>query len=144
MGTLTMKPVKSDPQGIGSCITYARRYSLAAMVGVAPEDDDGNAASQKPEFKSKAPAQPYEMHPNEPKDVPDSTGSMTIDDATAIADLKKALSDMLGKWGIKTKAEKIAFFEYIKRGREESVDMLQDMKDNFVQYKNEFLNKEAS
>jgi hypothetical protein len=47
---LVMKPVKDDPQGVGSCITYARRYALAAIVGVAPEDDDGNAASlpQKP------------------------------------------------------------------------------------------------
>lgn len=44
---LVMKPTKDDPQGIGSCITYARRYALAAMVGVAPEDDDGNAASAK-------------------------------------------------------------------------------------------------
>ena len=44
-GGLTMKPVKADPQGIGSTITYARRYALAAMVGVAPDDDDGNAAT---------------------------------------------------------------------------------------------------
>lgn len=44
-GRLTMKPVKNDPQGIGSAITYARRYALAAIVGVAPEDDDGEAAS---------------------------------------------------------------------------------------------------
>lgn len=43
--TLKLRPVKSDPQGIGSATTYARRYSLAAIVGVAPEDDDGNAAS---------------------------------------------------------------------------------------------------
>lgn len=45
--TLAMRPVKSDPQGIGSATTYARRYALAAMVGVAPEDDDGNAASHQ-------------------------------------------------------------------------------------------------
>ncbi|MEE8423860.1 MAG: ERF family protein [Thermodesulfobacteriota bacterium] len=45
-GRLRMKPVKQDPQGYGSCITYARRYSLAAIVGVCPEDDDGNAASK--------------------------------------------------------------------------------------------------
>lgn len=44
-GELTMRPMKADPQGIGSCITYARRYALAAMVGVAPEDDDGEGAS---------------------------------------------------------------------------------------------------
>jgi len=42
-----IKPVKDDPQGMGSAITYARRYALAAMVGIAPEDDDGNAASGK-------------------------------------------------------------------------------------------------
>ena len=44
---LEMTAQQNTPQGIGSCITYARRYGLAAMVGVAPEDDDGNAASQK-------------------------------------------------------------------------------------------------
>ena len=35
---------KGDMQALGSAITYARRYGLAAMVGVAPDDDDGNAA----------------------------------------------------------------------------------------------------
>jgi hypothetical protein len=35
---------KQDMQALGSAITYARRYGLAAMVGVAPEDDDGQAA----------------------------------------------------------------------------------------------------
>jgi hypothetical protein len=44
--TLAMRPTKSDPQGVGSAITYARRYSLLAMTGAAPEDDDGNAASR--------------------------------------------------------------------------------------------------
>ena len=42
---LTLMPVKPDPQGVGSTITYARRYALASIAGVAPEDDDGNAAS---------------------------------------------------------------------------------------------------
>lgn len=42
---LTMLPVKSDPQALGSAITYARRYSLSAIVGVCQEDDDGAAAS---------------------------------------------------------------------------------------------------
>lgn len=46
---LTMTAGQNTPQAIGSCITYARRYALAAMVGVAPEDDDGNAASQSNE-----------------------------------------------------------------------------------------------
>ena len=43
-----LRPAKQDPQGYGSAITYARRYCLAAIVGVvADEDDDGNAASQR-------------------------------------------------------------------------------------------------
>jgi hypothetical protein len=44
---LSMKPVKTDPQSIGSCLTYARRYGLCAITGIAPEDDDGNHASGK-------------------------------------------------------------------------------------------------
>lgn len=35
---------KNDMQGYGSAVTYARRYGLMAMAGVAPDDDDGNAA----------------------------------------------------------------------------------------------------
>jgi hypothetical protein len=44
-----VKPTKNDPQGLGSALTYMRRYSLAALVGVAQEDDDGNAATAQKE-----------------------------------------------------------------------------------------------
>jgi hypothetical protein len=37
----------NDPQADGSSITYARRYALAAFVGVCPVDDDGEAAMQR-------------------------------------------------------------------------------------------------
>lgn len=43
-GRLSVKPLKLDPQGAGSVLTYLRRYSLAAMAGIAPEEDDGEAA----------------------------------------------------------------------------------------------------
>lgn len=42
---LHLRPKDGTPQGMGSAITYGRRYALAAMVGVAQVDDDGNAAS---------------------------------------------------------------------------------------------------
>lgn len=42
---LGMRPSKNDPQGVGSTVTYARRYALQSIAGIAPEDDDGNAAS---------------------------------------------------------------------------------------------------
>ena len=45
-GILRVPASKQDPQGYGSALTYARRYSLMAACGIAPEDDDGNAASR--------------------------------------------------------------------------------------------------
>lgn len=45
-GKLHVPASKQDPQGYGSALTYARRYSLQAACGIAPEDDDGNAASK--------------------------------------------------------------------------------------------------
>lgn len=52
-GKLHVPAAKQDPQGYGSALSYARRYSLMAACGIAPEDDDGNAASARP-----APAKP--------------------------------------------------------------------------------------
>jgi hypothetical protein len=46
-GPLHVPAAKHDPQGYGSALTYARRYSLMAACGIAPEDDDGNAASAR-------------------------------------------------------------------------------------------------
>jgi hypothetical protein len=47
-GILHVPAAKHDPQGYGSALTYARRYSLMAACGIAPEDDDANAASKTP------------------------------------------------------------------------------------------------
>ena len=48
-GILNVPATKQDAQGYGSALTYARRYSLMAACCIAPEDDDGNAASRKQE-----------------------------------------------------------------------------------------------
>lgn len=53
--TLTVAPKDDGPQAMGSAITYARRYALAAFAGVAPEDDDGEAAEGRGK-SAKAPA----------------------------------------------------------------------------------------
>ena len=45
-GKLHVPASKQDPQGYGSALSYARRYSLMAACGIAAEDDDGNAASK--------------------------------------------------------------------------------------------------
>ncbi|OLF32059.1 single-stranded DNA-binding protein [Staphylococcus aureus] len=42
----TTKPDKNTPQGVGSALTYMRRYSLSAVFGItSDQDDDGNEAS---------------------------------------------------------------------------------------------------
>lgn len=50
-GCYPIRPVKSDPQSVGSATTYARRYAYSAITGIAADDDDGNAASSKPTNK---------------------------------------------------------------------------------------------
>lgn len=69
-GALVLTPQQNNPQGIGSAITYGRRFGLASLVGiVAEEDDDGEAASsaEKPR-KSAAPAKPVARPPAVAKD----------------------------------------------------------------------------
>jgi hypothetical protein len=57
-GTLTIPLGKADAHGYGSAVTYSRRFALAAFVGVAPEDDDGNAAAASaPRAQRAAPAE---------------------------------------------------------------------------------------
>ena len=63
--TLAVPLTKSDAQGLGSAITYGRRYALAAIVGVCPADDDGEAAVARPAQRT----QPAHRA-QEPDDVP--------------------------------------------------------------------------
>jgi hypothetical protein len=56
-----LNPTKNDPQGMGSAVTYARRYTLGASLGIITEDDDdGNRASEpaKPAPQPAKPAKP--------------------------------------------------------------------------------------
>lgn len=55
-GKLHVPAAKQDPQGYGSALTYARRYSLTTACGIAPEDDDGNAASKNAANTARTPA----------------------------------------------------------------------------------------
>lgn len=46
-GSVSAMLASADPQAVGSAITYLRRYSLQSVVGVAPEDDDAEAAQER-------------------------------------------------------------------------------------------------
>jgi len=64
-----MKPVKDDPQGIGSAITYQRRYALSAILGLnIDDDDDANLAThgaKEPPAKKANQAQAQQSQPGE-------------------------------------------------------------------------------
>jgi len=63
LGVLALPVTKADAQGYGSALTYARRYSLS-LLGVAPEDDDGNAAVSSTAMSGNHPsAKPPIMQP---------------------------------------------------------------------------------
>lgn len=65
-GKVPMIGFKGDMQGIGSAITYARRYGLCAMLGVVADvDDDGNASM--PQQRQLAPSQTHQKVDTAPK-----------------------------------------------------------------------------
>lgn len=56
MSNYIMHPIKNDPQGAGSVITYQRRYALGAVLGLnIDDDDDGNSGSTAKQEKNELP-----------------------------------------------------------------------------------------
>lgn len=70
---------KTDMQGYGSAVTYARRYGLMTMAGIAPEDDDGNAAAKAP------PRQQQQRKPDPVVEPPQATDAEVKAASDAIA-----------------------------------------------------------
>jgi hypothetical protein len=110
-GKLHVPAGKQDPQGYGSALTYARRYSLMAACGIAPEDDDGNAAQKRTE-----PERPRAKMTNSA--VADHKAK--FDEATTLDALKKAgdaayaVADALGDEGAKAELQA----HYVKRKKQ--------------------------
>jgi hypothetical protein len=69
-GKLHVPASKNDAQGYGSALSYARRYSLMASCGIAPEDDDGNAATSSAPKAAPAPKRELEFKKDMPKPEP--------------------------------------------------------------------------
>lgn len=100
--TYEMTPTKNDPQGIGSCITYQRRYAVGAVLSLnIDEDDDGNNASGNnstgsAEKKDEKPALPW----------------LNKSDAPSFANVVKAMregykiADVRKKWSVSKATEK--------------------------------------
>ena len=78
---------KNDMQGYGSAVTYARRYGLMAMAGIAPEDDDGHAASKAPPKQEQRQQRPQE------------TDAEAIERAKEYLAEADSLDDLKERWG---------------------------------------------
>lgn len=97
-----INPAKNDPQGVGSAITYARRYSLSALVGVvADEDDDGNAAS-KPAV---TPPKKADSKGNEVAKQPTWTEEQKTEAGQVRADILSEFGDVGDKAWLKLRGE---------------------------------------
>ena len=98
-GKLHVPATKHDAQGYGSALTYARRYSLMAACGIAPEDDDGNAATKAAPPKPVAkPAPKPEPVKEEPSILQGNSGGwqLAVDETQENwADAVKAATDVL-------------------------------------------------
>jgi hypothetical protein len=136
-GRIVMKPVKDDPQGIGSCLTYARRYALSAMVGIAPEDDDGNAATGKVEghkvypLKSSKPELPKvdgmgeDLPPDIPEpELPADSGDLLVSGSA----LHKTIEGLIVQYQINRGLFKSWLMEKKKIGLKEDRPSLSTMK----------------
>jgi len=86
--TFQMKPVDSKPQSFGSAITYARRYALCGILGLAVEDDDGNEAS-KPKKVNYTVVRKQEPYKNIEEEYAAVSGEPEI--PTDITDQKKTI-----------------------------------------------------
>ena len=130
-GKIQMKPVKNDPQSIGSCLTYARRYALSAIVGIAPlEDDDGEGAvgRQKEAIKEK-------KLPDKPK--------QDFDFLKQVGEAKKQLKALFGNDN--KYYEALVRFEYMHANeipKEKQGEVLDELRKEY-KLKNEQVKKEG-
>jgi hypothetical protein len=83
---------KNDMQGYGSAVTYGRRYGLMGMAGIAPEDDDGNAAA-----KAAPRSEPKSDRPKN-QDAIDGVHEKSVADARVMIDAAETVDDLNAAW----------------------------------------------
>ena len=112
---IKMKPVKNDPQSIGSAITYAKRYALSAIFGITSDpDDDGNEATQT---KKQAPAKKKD----EPV-ISVEKANYYLKEIAAISTEKGKEDDSIVKWFLNHLG--VVDCKMIKQSQIEDADML--------------------
>ena len=107
-----LKAVKQDPQAQGSAITYARRYALSAILGVASEEDDDGNAGTKP------------TPPPKPKQLPENP-NINAQRQRAIDMIKASGHDIIQAQADYNKAKEAGACQ-------EALDILQDHVDSLT------------
>lgn len=95
-GWLFVPAAKADPQGFGSALTYARRYSLMAACGIAPEDDDANLASSRPTVAAPKPVA---------KPVVQEVKAIAAPVVQEVPAVPPKMDGKLGEWQLKTSTQ---------------------------------------
>jgi hypothetical protein len=95
---MVMPLSKTDPQGYGSALTYARRYSLAALVGLVTEDDDAESACGRKLPKDAKKRQNGKPHETEELNgrQPDEADSKSDADSELAKEVLKSLPKLDG------------------------------------------------
>lgn len=95
---------KNDMQGLGSAITYARRYGLMSLAGIAPEDDDGNAAAAAAPARDRQLSWAETIIAELPDDATEHDKARAITDALkAQFRRKKSEGEMSNEWDRRAK-----------------------------------------
>lgn len=102
---------RGGPQGMGSAITYARRYSLSAIVGVVSEDDDDAEAAQGRQRQQyqQAPQQRTQQAPQQSRQQQTQNAQQPcMSDAQ-----RRAMMAYFGQLGITDKEPRIAYAQKV-------------------------------
>lgn len=106
------KSAPPDAQSVGSAITYLRRYSLAAFLGIAQEDDDANSASGK-----QAPAQ-EPIRPHKKPEAPKLDLQSAVNDIMAMGNEEELKECFASYWKIASEKDKVELkkaYDFVKK-----------------------------
>ena len=110
-GILHVPATKQDAPGYGSALTYARRYSLMAACGIAPEDDDGQMAEKTPARAIPRVAMPKPAEQERP--------ARTLEELSVLVAGMKTIAELQILWNNLSDAEKVAAKEIISIRKKE-------------------------
>jgi hypothetical protein len=111
---LEMPYIKSDPQAVGSAITYGRRYALAAVIGIVADVDDDAEGAVGDRKKGNTPTPPPKTQPGASESKPQANGFTPkkhddLDQRQMQVAIDRMLTEMYGEDAV-TQLERLTSF----------------------------------